>query len=396
MPPRFWLSHLHRWLGLLLALLLGLSGLSGSVLVWEQELDTFLNPTLLRVKPENQPCLPPLTLRERMQAHYPNAIFNQLDLNCQPGRSVRFWLKPAAGSTLANDQVFINPYTGGNHRGAALGQPFPRCQAKPDTVYIPLAQRIVAGKNGSNPAGNNRLVVVIADTERAMAERAAPRKQRWRRWLQAWRLPWHPHSPAFLFRWHRGLGLWFAGLFLVFAWSGVGFTLKQPVYQPLMASLFSLQAGDRDIPTLPSPQLHPGLGREQALTLARLYMNQAMVAARRFEVEREFRLAYDPKRGVFHYRVTSTLDARRRGETSLWLDANSGAPVAWFLPQGEARGDSIGAWLKALHMAETGGIFYRVLVSLTGLAVLLLALTGAWKWCKSRQAQSGRKSCAIL
>lgn len=382
MSPRFWLSRLHRWAGLLLALLLGLSGLSGGLLVWEQELDTFLNPTLLRVKHNEQPCLPPLTLRERVQAQYPDAHLNQVDLNCQPRRSVRFWLKPAVGSTLANDQVFINPYSGAITGARHWGNLSQGIRLNLIPFIYRLHSELLLGKTGKTLLGITALLWIVLTVSGVWLSVPRHQQQRWRRWLQAWRLPWHPQSSAFLFRWHRGLGLWFAGLFLVFAWSGVGFTLKQPVYQPVMSSLFGLQAGDRDIPTLATPQPHPGLEWEQALTLARMHMNQAMAAARGFKVAREFRLAYDPKRAVFHYRVTSSLDARHRGETALWLDGNSGAPVAWFLPSGEARGDSIGTWLKALHMAETGGITYRIVASLTGLVVFLLALTGIWSWGK--------------
>lgn len=377
---RRWLSRLHRWVGLVLMLLLGLSGLSGSILVWERELDAFLNPTLLRVNSDGQACLSPLILRERVQARYSNAYVNSVDLTCQPGRSVRFWLKPAAGETLANDQVFINPHTGeitGERHWGELSQgvkfnliPF---------IYR-LHSELLLGKTGKTLLGTAAILWLFLTLSGLWLSIPRQRKQRWRRWLQAWRLPLHPQSPALLFRWHRGLGLWFAALFLVFAWSGVGFTLKQPVYQPVMSSLFGSQVGDQDIPALPNPPLHPGLAWEQALTLARQYMNQAMAAARGFTVEREFRLAYDPKRGVFHYRVTSSLDARHRGETALWLDANSGVPLAWFLPSGEASGDTISAWLKALHLAETGGVIYRILTSLTGVAVFLLALTGVWQW----------------
>lgn len=381
MPPRRWLSRLHRWLGLSLALLLGLSGFSGSVLVWEQELDTFLNPALLRVEQDRQACLPALALRERVLAHYPDVLLHSLDLDCQAGRSVRFWLKPANGQTLAHDQVFINPYTGeitGQRRWGDLSQGV-RLNLIP-FVYR-LHSELLLGKTGKTVLGTTALLWLLLSLSGLWL---SVLRQGQQHWWRAWQLPLRPSAPAFLFRWHRGLGLWFAGLFLVFAWSGVGFTLKQPVYQPVMSSLFGLQTADRDIPTLSEPQPLPGLAWEQALTLARLYMEQAMSAARGFTVEHEFRLAYDPKRAVFHYRVTSSLDPRRRGETSLWIDANSGAPVAWFLPTGEANGDSIGMWLKALHMAETGGVLYRVLASLTGLAVFLLALTGSWQWLRRK------------
>jgi uncharacterized iron-regulated membrane protein len=49
---------LHLWLGLSLGLPLALIGLSGSVLVFWQELDAALNPGLFRVAPQNTPPAP--------------------------------------------------------------------------------------------------------------------------------------------------------------------------------------------------------------------------------------------------------------------------------------------------------------------------------------------------
>ena len=53
MSPRtrsLWVS-MHRWSGIILGLLVVLIGVTGSLLVYEDELDTLLNPDLFRVEP---------------------------------------------------------------------------------------------------------------------------------------------------------------------------------------------------------------------------------------------------------------------------------------------------------------------------------------------------------
>lgn len=376
-----WLRQLHRWLGLTLALLLGSSALSGSLLVWEKELDALLNPTLLTVPNTKQSCIDPLILREQVQARFPNVWVNQVDLTCEPGRSTRFWLKAADSSELANDQVFVDPYSGaitGLRRWGDITQGI-RLNLIP-FIYR-FHSQLLLGDIGKTVLGATALLWLLMTFSGFWLTLPRHGEQRWRRWLQVWHMPLKRNTPGAMFHWHRGLGLWFALLFVVFAWSGVGFTLKQSVYQPTMGVL-GLQTADSHLPVLPQAQPYPTLSWERGLNLARLYMNQALAKARNFSVKQEFRLAYDPKRAIFHYRVTSSLDARQRGETAVWIDANSGAPVAWYLPSGEAAGDTLHQWLKALHMAEAGGIAYRLLATLTGMGLLLLIVLGSWQWLK--------------
>jgi len=66
---------LHRWLGLVLAGFLALAGLTGALLVWNQELDAALNPRLFRAEPPTPDAQPldPLRLREIVQARHPQA-----------------------------------------------------------------------------------------------------------------------------------------------------------------------------------------------------------------------------------------------------------------------------------------------------------------------------------
>jgi len=98
----------HRWVGLTLGLIIAVLGLSGSILVFEHEIDAALNPALLRVEPQSTP-----------QSF--NAIV-QAAADAHPGWSARYFQRgsddPAAsymvmlrGPDQAEKQVYINPYT---------------------------------------------------------------------------------------------------------------------------------------------------------------------------------------------------------------------------------------------------------------------------------------------
>src|SRR5262245_60516154 len=66
---RSWV-FLHRWIGLNLGVWFALVGLTGSVLVYEDEVDAFLNPALL-VERSDAPHLLPHRILDRAQDEFP-------------------------------------------------------------------------------------------------------------------------------------------------------------------------------------------------------------------------------------------------------------------------------------------------------------------------------------
>lgn len=107
------LFQIHSWIGLIGAIALVLIGLTGSVLVFHEELDRWLNPSLLTVEPGRQ-RLSLDTLLARAQAAWPEYQINGINLVTQdnPRAALTFWLY--RNETYV--QGHLNPYT-----GAALG-----------------------------------------------------------------------------------------------------------------------------------------------------------------------------------------------------------------------------------------------------------------------------------
>lgn len=92
------LFRLHSWLGLVTGIFLILLGLSGSVLVFQKELDEFINKDLLHVSPSaaNPDKQPLANLYDSITRRYPN-----LD-----GIA---WLNPDAGANAAYDfRIYFN------------------------------------------------------------------------------------------------------------------------------------------------------------------------------------------------------------------------------------------------------------------------------------------------
>ncbi|MDG2319003.1 MAG: PepSY-associated TM helix domain-containing protein [Rhodospirillaceae bacterium] len=99
----------HRWTGIIFGLVVVLIGVTGSLLVFEDDLDIFLNPGLYRVEVTGTP-LPYDALIEAAAAAGPRNLtpgyFSRID--DAPDRPVVVTLQ---GRGTTEIQVFVNPYT---------------------------------------------------------------------------------------------------------------------------------------------------------------------------------------------------------------------------------------------------------------------------------------------
>ena len=67
--------------------------------------------------------------------------------------------------------------------------------------------------------------------------------------------------------------------------------------------------------------------------------------------------------------------------------ANTGAQRMLSLPCGQYDGNTVTAWLFALHKANVFGLPYRILVCVLGLTIVMLSVTGIVIWLKKRRAR---------
>src|SRR5208283_389698 len=77
---------------------------------------------------------------------------------------------------------------------------------------------------------------------------------------------------------------------------------------------------------------------------------------------------------------------------SINFDADTGALRSLNLPTGQHSGNTISAWLYALHMADVFGLPYRIFVCVLGLVIAMLSVTGVYIWWKKRKARLHRQS----
>jgi uncharacterized iron-regulated membrane protein len=402
MRARQALVRLHRWLGLGLAGFLTIVGLTGAAIAWNDELERVFAPALF-VLPQRaavRPVLDPFVLREAAERAAPGFAVNGVDFTREANAPARFFVEARPGGRApANDEIAIDPSTGqrlGARRDGDLRQgavnlmPF---------IYS-LHDSLALGDGGVLVLG----VVALAWTIDCFvgAWLTLPVRARERRpvirWLSRWGRAWtirRPTAPFKLtFDLHSAAGLWLWGLLLVLAWSSVAFNLPV-IYRPVTQALFGVEADTATAPASSHPERPPDLDWRRAHALARSAM--AAEAARfGFVVRAERLMFYNPSAHTYAYRVRSSLDPGKLGNTQIILDADDGRVLAFSRPTGGRMGTTLTTWIEEIHTAGVFGWPMQALMSLAGVTVAGLSVTGVLIWMRKRRARSQVRQDAIM
>jgi uncharacterized iron-regulated membrane protein len=396
----------HRYVGLSMTVFLVVAGLTGSVLAFYHELDPWLSPGLYRSAPPTPGALPldPFAQREALQRQLPPGLLAQrVSFEQHPERVAPIEVSAAPGAPAGlDDEFFLDPYTGrvlGSRRWGDIGQGVRNVLPFLYRLHYSLA----LGEVGVTLFGVVALLWTI-DCFIGGYLTLPVSQPRGRRgltvWLGRWKPAWLVRAGqlfSLVFTWHRASGLWVWGLLLVFAWSGVGLNLRG-VYNPVMAAAFGSQERTyARLGKLDPPRPQPELDWREAHRLARAAMAE-QAARQGFAVLEERRLVYHPEIGAFRYQVQSSLDVSDRyPDTTLWLSARDGRWLGLDTPTGQNAGLTLTTWLYQLHFGAVNrlGLPYRVLVSLLGLAIAALSVTGAWVWWVKRAKRRRQRPRAL-
>jgi uncharacterized iron-regulated membrane protein len=384
----------HRYVGLLLAAFLVLAALTGSVLVWYQELDALFHPARIPLQQSASHSIAsdPLVLRQSLLDKLPGAQVSWISLstpdhqsaaffidNAAPGQDDEYWLDPATGKIIASrrwgdlSQGLKNliPFLYQLHYSLALGELGTLLMGLIGLLWT-VDCFVGAALTFPRPSQNPRP--------------AFSRIRQWfQRWIPSWLLSLSGGPFRVIFTFHRAAGLWIWALLFIFAWSAVGFNLRN-VYHPVMRVLFDYQQEAATLPNRPAPTLAP-MSWENALQTGRQLI--ALEAAKEnFNILHEDSFSFDTERGVFRLEVCSSRDlSPRRGRTTIVFDAVTGDRLESKIPTGKTLGDTMDTWLFSLHLAQVSGLPYRVFVTLLGPLVSTLAITGVLLWLRKRRAR---------
>ena len=388
---RFWML-VHRVNGLLLAVFLSVVGLTGSVIAWNDALERVFAPELfvLPAHSSSQAMLDPFLLREIVAHAHPEAQVNGADLQRLSDAPGQFSLElpPATHGTepqrLENDTVFVDPYSGRILGERMTGDIFQGRKNLIPFVYR-LHEELALGEVGQLSLGIAALLWTIdcfigmyltfPARTKATGKALAARIQLWpMRWRPSWLIRWRQGPARRNYDVHRASGLWPWVMLLIFAWSGVAFNLPS-VYGPVMhifgASDERYAPSNSFCSVVPAPALdwQDAYRRAQGLMDKQAQRLQFRVRSERF-------ISYDPQRCVFMYRVKSTRDIGILGNTQITFGRDAAEVLTVTVPTGETSANTFSTWIENLHEAQVFGLWFRVLVCITGLVIVMLSVTG--------------------
>ena len=381
---------LHRWAGLFMAVFLAVAGLTGSVIAWEHELDRWLNPGFHRAVPSDAPLLSATEVARRVEAAHPHWQVSFLPLAAPPGQTLVMMVEPrtdpATGKpyTLGFDQIAVHPATAQVQGRRTWGEAslareniVPFLYKLHHTLFLPRAWGVdwAVWFLGA--------VAMLWTVDCFIALWLSfPRLSAWRKSL---RFRWARGGQAINFDLHRSGGVWTWALMLVLAVSSVAMNLHDEVMEPLvnLVSRTSPSPFDDRVPRGPARRaVPPAVDRAEIVERARAE------GLRRGWPDPPGFLTYRPAFGL--YGVDFYVPGVSRaglGPPRLYFDGDTGALAGQRVPGEGSAGDLFMRLQFPLHSGRIAGLPGRILVTVLGVAVAVLCVTGVVLWLARRSAR---------
>lgn len=367
--------QVHLYLGLFVGALLVVFGLTGSILVFWQEIDDWLNPALLTVDvpPLGQDAYRPLgeMLAAALQAALPGSRITQVYGAPTRERVVAVYVEHPSKAWA---RIFVDPYrakvTGLRGYGAAEWVP----SSFMDVVFA-LHYTLFMGETGVTLAAIAALLLILSLITGVMVWWPCAGQ-----WRQAFVIRRTTNSTRLNFDLHKTVSLYTLVVLGAVLLSGVDMNLNGPYVW--MVQLFSpATRGPAQAPTsMPVPGLAP-IGAERAVSIATTTYPDGVLSGVAMP---------EDETGVY-------VVGRRHvpGLSAFWsertvaIDQYSGAILDVRDPTTRrSAGETFLDWQWPLHSGQAFGMTGRLLVFLSGLACPVIYATGLLMWWRKRRTKT--------
>lgn len=362
--------HIHLWLGLSVGLLFMLLGVTGSALVFYQEIDAALHPEIsVKASAPAPGWSSPVWDRALATVHHQwpdNAGQWRFEAKDEPGPiAARYYPSGTPTSHMAKRRmVWLSPDGRQLLRHDGWGD------YAMSWVYE-LHMDLLSDETGQKIVGWSGLVIIMLLSSGLITWWP---KGRWRKSL-AFKRGAAPIRR--LHDIHKLTGLWSLILLILFA--GTGFMLALP-----KESNWVLERTVAPVDEVPSPKSTVRDGEPITLTTALTNGRRALPEARLAWIE-----IPAPGSGVIKLRVQVPGDPSRRFPHSyIYIDQYSGAVLGILDARRGSASTTINNWLHPLHDASVGGLATRILAFFVGLVPTTLFITGLLRWRKRRVHQA--------
>jgi uncharacterized iron-regulated membrane protein len=413
MRPVFTL--LHRWVGLVIAAFIFVTGVTGAVISWDHELDDLLNSHLTEVTTTG-PVLPALDLVAQIEQRDPRIRATYFALQPEVGASLSVYVQPRVDPATGRlyepgyNQVFVNPQTGAELGRREWGQAWPITGETLVSFLYKLHYSLHMPEMWGIDDWGQWFLGAIAilwtldcfvgfyltlpmRRERRAGQAAAVARQLdrgwWARWKPAWLVKWSGSSYRINFDIHRAFGLWTWILLFILAFTGFSLNLYREVFYPAMSLVSQVTPSPYDLrdPTDKHRPIEPKLGFAQIIDMAR--------------AEGQARGWAEPVGGVFYsqrYGIYGAMyfhpgddhGAAGVGPARLYYDGLSGELLGQRVPWTGTAADIFVQAQFPLHSGRILGLPGRIIISIMGIVSAALAVTGVVIWYRKRAARLRR------
>lgn len=366
-----WLA-VHLYLGLFLGALAAIAGLTGSLLVFYQDLDQQLNPELVVSDQLRSPLSYEALFQALRQAepHRSHGWRLEIPQDANQAMTARYY-KPAETEHLqfAPLLLSVDPYNGEVVAKRFWGQ------FAMTWIYDLHYQLLLDGPGKILMAlvGVLLLVSIVSGIYLWW-----PPAHKWRAALSV-KLGAKPERVNYDL--HKVAGVYSMLLMLLLSLTGIALEIPE-YFNPFLGQISPLRA-------MPKPQSHsPQAGQR------RISLDQAVAEAKVLYPNARLCWIETPHDATGSYRINLRQDFEpsvRFPKTNVWIDQYSGAVLDVNDPRVFSAGDTVLAWLHALHSGEALGLTGRCLVLLTGLLCPLMYVTGLIRWQQKRKIRLSKK-----
>jgi uncharacterized iron-regulated membrane protein len=379
---KLWLG-VHLWLGLLLGFFLAVFGLTGSILVFYEEIDNVLNADLRIVQAPAQGETAYHALAEIQAAAIavmpPQAKLGFVDYPADATSSYKLGFN--IPTTVAEEkdewQVFVNPYTAqvlGKHLIKKAEDIFP-------SALIPFVFRLhfalLAGETGGIIVGIMGVILLFSVLTGLIVW--WPLTGHWRRVFSIKR---HTSVERFNHDLHQTSGFYTFPILFVVLLSGVYMNLPDQ-FMALVKQLSPGTEGFMDNPhSLPAQDKQP-IALTQALSIVQSQYPEGRI---------DWLSPPDGETGVYRISISDVPKLSRFwSERQVVVDQYQGTILKVQDPSTRATfGQTFVEWQWPLHSGRAFGWTGRILVFLSGLACPVLFVTGLIRWLQKRRAKLHR------
>jgi uncharacterized iron-regulated membrane protein len=365
-----WLS-IHRWLGIGLGVWFALVGATGSILVFEDAIDAWLNPQLLTTDKRGA-WLPVEAIVERATEEHDLGRIEKIRFPQAAGEVYRLTVRVSPARRVGSERIeaMFDPVDGrllGTRKAEALGLAAPHLLK---TLYE-FHRNVLLGEAGSNIVGIAGFLLLASAVSGIVL--AWPKKRAgWRRlvWINT-----RASATRIAFDVHRSFGVAFALLLLLSTLTGA--TLVYLNYVRDLVGLFSKVAPFPTIPWRARDDAEPkGLG-------------EIVAAVRAAHPDRTITEIHGPPRQTGGYLVylRAAGDEHRLGDTILWVHPYTAEILVERSDRTRSAGETFMHWLFPLHSGSAFGTAGMVAMCATGVLPLLLGATGLWVWLRKRRGE---------